>query len=41
MKTIFHVVEKLFALLVLLPPIYMVYRFVRWYLNQREPEETT
>jgi hypothetical protein len=39
MKSVFRIIEKLFALLVFLPPVYMVYRFVRWYLKQREPEE--
>lgn len=38
MKNIFHLIDKLFSLLVVIPPLYMVYRFVRWYLKQREPE---
>jgi hypothetical protein len=40
MRNIFGLIDKLFALLVVGPPLYMVYRFVRWYLKQREPEES-
>lgn len=41
MRRIIGLIEKIFVFLVWLPPIYMVYRFVKWYLKQeREPEET-
>ncbi len=41
MRALFRIIEKIFVFLVWLPPIYMVYRFVRWYLRQqKEPEET-
>ena len=38
---IFKVLEKLFAVLVIAPPLYMVFRYVRWYFRQgREELET-
>lgn len=39
MKNIFLLIEKLFALLVIVPPIYMAYRFFRWYLKQQNTPE--
>lgn len=36
-----RVIDKLFAFLVVFPPLYMLYRFVRWSMKQeRETEET-
>jgi hypothetical protein len=37
--SIFGLIEKLLALLVVVPPVYLIYRFVRWYLRQRKEDE--
>ena len=35
----FRKIEKLFGLMVVLPPIYMLFRFLKWYIKQdHEPE---
>jgi len=39
MSILFKLVEKLFCLMVCLPPLYMAYRFVRWYLRQNQETE--
>jgi hypothetical protein len=39
MKTIFWLLEKLFGAVVLLPPVYIAYRFVKWYLKQSKDTE--
>jgi hypothetical protein len=37
--SIFKVMEKLFAVLVVAPPMYMAFRYLRWFYRQnREPE---
>ena len=39
MRNLLSLVDKLVCLLVFLPPVYVVYRFVKWYLHQaQEPE---
>jgi hypothetical protein len=30
----FKVLEKLFAMLVVAPPVYMAFRYLRWYFRQ-------
>ncbi|HEY9734165.1 MAG TPA: hypothetical protein V6C89_19805 [Drouetiella sp.] len=30
----FSKIEKLFGLMVVLPPVYMLFRFLRWYIKQ-------
>jgi len=37
--SIFQLIDKLFALLMLLPPAYIIVRFVRWYFRQGEQKE--
>jgi hypothetical protein len=32
-------IDKLFALFVMLPPVYMLFRFVRWWMRQDEKPE--
>ncbi len=38
MRKLFSFVEKLIALVAFLPPVYMAYRFIRWYLKQAKEE---
>lgn len=33
--------DKIICLLVAFPPVYMLYRFVRWYLRTEPKEEAT
>jgi hypothetical protein len=38
---VFKILEKLLALLVVAPPIYMAFRYIRWfYRHNREVPET-
>ncbi|CAN5603169.1 hypothetical protein BH10CYA1_BH10CYA1_11650 [soil metagenome] len=30
----FGKIEKIFGLMVVLPPVYMLFRFLRWYIKQ-------
>jgi len=40
MIAILKLLEKLFCLSVLVPPLYMAYRFIKWYFTKnREIEE--
>jgi hypothetical protein len=32
-----RLIDKVIAAVVLLPPLYMLFRFVRWSLNQEHP----
>ena len=41
MIKILDLIEKAFALMCVLPPVYMAYRFVRWYLRQNKEESET
>jgi hypothetical protein len=37
---LFRLLDKLFAFLVIAPPLYIIYRYVKWSLKQdREPDE--
>ena len=37
----FRIIDKLFAAFVLMPPVYMLFRFLRWYIKQEmEPQKT-
>jgi hypothetical protein len=37
----FRIIDKLFAALVFMPPMYMLFRFLRWYIKQEmEPQKT-
>ena len=33
-----RLIDKLIAAVVLLPPLYMLMRFLRWSLNQEQPQ---
>ncbi len=37
--TILHLIDKLFALMMVMPPVYLAVRFVRWYIRQGEEKE--
>lgn len=37
--TFFHLIDKLFALMMVMPPVYIAYRFVRWYIRQGADKE--
>jgi len=39
MKEVLRVLEKLFAIVVIVPPLYMAYRFVKWYWKQQAQYE--
>lgn len=39
MRLIMRLIEKVFALAVVVPPLYMSYRFIKWYLKQKPPVE--
>jgi hypothetical protein len=42
MIKILDLIEKIFAVMCVAPPMYMAYRFIRWYLRQsKEEAETT
>lgn len=32
-------IDKIFAVFVMLPPVYMLYRFARWWMRQDEKPE--
>lgn len=34
----FRLIDKLFCLLVVAPPVYLVFRFLRWYVKQETPQ---
>ena len=36
----FRAIDRLFFLMVLMPPVYMLYRFVKWYVRDDQPEES-
>jgi len=38
---IFKLLEKLFAVLVVAPPLYMAFRYLRWYFRQNRDELET
>jgi hypothetical protein len=38
MIKILDLIEKVFALMCVLPPVYIAYRFVRWYIRQNKEE---
>lgn len=38
MRKLLDLIEKIFALMCVIPPVYMAYRFVRWYLRQSKEE---
>lgn len=35
---ILQVLEKIFAVIVVAPPLYMAFRYMRWYLRQNKDE---
>ena len=35
----FRMIDKMLCLFVCLPPVYMLYRFVKWYLKQERQAE--
>lgn len=35
----FRMIDKLLCLFVCLPPVYMLYRFMRWYVRQEQSPE--
>jgi len=38
-SNMFSKIEKIFGLMVVLPPVYMLFRFLRWYIKQEsEPQ---
>jgi|GEM_PF-5130704 len=38
MTNIFRVVARLIQLLLFLPPLLVVFRYIRWYLKDNQPE---
>lgn len=36
----FRTIDRLFFLLVFMPPAYMLYRFVKWYVRDDQREES-
>jgi hypothetical protein len=38
---VFKVLEKLFAVLVVAPPMYMAFRYLRWFYRQNREEPET
>ncbi len=41
MKTMFWLIEKVFCALVVIPPVYIAYRFIKWYLKPKKESEPT
>jgi hypothetical protein len=41
MMKILDLIEKMFAAMCVLPPLYIAFRFVRWYLRQNKEESET
>lgn len=41
MLNLLMLIDKLAPLLVFLPPLYLAYRFIRWYWKQAQEPETT
>jgi hypothetical protein len=35
----FSKIEKIFGLMVVLPPVYMLFRFLKWYIKQEHDPE--
>lgn len=36
---IFGILEKLFAALIVAPPLYLAFRYLRWYLRQNQENQ--